>query len=68
MKNKTFRHKPTGNIVEQVPILQINDYEEVKQCRCGTWFNEKETALSRKDNTPICSSCGNMEAIKDLSS
>lgn len=30
IKSKKFRHKKTGKIVTQVPILKINDYEEVK--------------------------------------
>jgi len=27
---KKFRHKITGEIVTQIPILEMNDYEEIK--------------------------------------
>ena len=31
IKNKKFRDKRTGEIVTQVPILEINNYEEVEE-------------------------------------
>ena len=38
-----------------------------KQCNCGKWYNPDREALSRKDNKPICSDCGTMEALSDPS-
>ena len=32
IKQKRFRHKKTGEIVTQIPILEFSDYEEVKEC------------------------------------
>jgi len=29
IRSKQFRNRKTGEIVTQIPILQINDYEEV---------------------------------------
>lgn len=29
--SKKFRNKKTGEIVTQVPLLDINDYEEIKE-------------------------------------
>lgn len=29
IKSQRFRHKTTGEVVTQIPILEINDYEEV---------------------------------------
>jgi len=31
IKSKEFRHKITGKIETQIPILEINDYEEVEE-------------------------------------
>ncbi len=31
IKNKKFRHKKTGEIVEIIDILKINEYEEISE-------------------------------------
>ena len=31
-ESKKFRHKQTGKIVTQVPILELSSYEEVEEC------------------------------------
>ena len=31
IKPRKFRNKKTGKIVEQVPILEISEYEEVEE-------------------------------------
>ena len=31
IKNKKFKHKITGEITEQINILEINQYEELKE-------------------------------------
>ena len=38
-----------------------------KKCPiCQKFYNPQREALSRKDNTPICSDCGTAEAMADL--
>ena len=44
MQSQKFRNKTTGEIVTQVPIMDIANYEEVEQCNtCPTMIDRLET-------------------------
>tara|TARA_R110000787_G_scaffold259103_2_gene364411 strand:- start:854 stop:1792 length:939 start_codon:yes stop_codon:yes gene_type:complete len=48
VKSKKFRHKKTGKVVTQIPVLRIADYEEVKEDSSPT---KKDTTKKSADST-----------------
>ena len=47
VKSKKFRNKKTGEIVTQVPLLDINDYDEVKE-HDGKYIAVREPDTKKK--------------------
>lgn len=56
-KPRMFRHLKTGEITESVPLMQLNDYEEVEETDDGTYVpvnrsekEEKQKEINRNVN------------------